>query len=110
MYSTTQLAAMTGSDQAHLERICCEIAWYLLLSRRIIVVTDEYLKMAGDKYADHLESLRNGKRVFAIADNREAGLPMLATPSSVELNNLNTIAARSRGHFYPNRVMPAGRP
>lgn len=109
-YAPADLTAMTGADAAHLQRICCEIAWYLLLSRRIIVVTDEYLKMAGDKYADHLENLRQGKRVFAIVDVREAGLPTLATPSSVDLNNLNTIAARSRGHFYPARVMPAGRP
>ena len=108
-YSTTDLAAMTGADAAHLQRICCEIAWYLLLSRRWYVVSGEHLKLAVEKYADHLEMLRAGKRVFNIVDVKEAGLPTMSQPSSVQINNLNTIAARSRGHFYPDRVMPVGR-
>lgn len=109
-YTADDLAGLTGTGLAHLKRITCDIAFWLLIDRRCLVniVADE-ADRRNRIYREHLKDLREGREIFDVATARTSALPSQALPTTVELVNNNTIAGRARGHFYPGYVLPNNR-
>lgn len=108
-YSAADLAALTGNSAKHLIRICCDIAFWNLWDRRPWQRQDPGRDDARKRSQDHLDRLAKGENVFNIAAVLDAGLPESTGPSAVELSNLNLIAYRARGHFYPVARLPNNR-
>ncbi len=109
VYSTTNLAALTGNSLALLKRITCDLAMYYLMARR----PEKYGKNLSEFYekADaYLESLRKGNRVFAVEANLDAGLPTIDGPGASDYQRLNLLPDRTK-NFYPARGsrLPIGR-
>lgn len=109
-YTTDDLAGLTGTGLAHLKRMTCDVAFWLLIDRRCLV---NILSDEADRryriYREHLKDLREGREIFDLDAARDAGLPSQAKATTVELTNMNTIASRSRGRFYPGYVLPGNR-
>lgn len=105
-YTPAQLATLTGVGLAYLKRICCEIAYYYLLTRCLRAVSPDRVEAAAKRYDDVLKMLSNGQRVFALDEPREAGLPLTIEPTSLDIDETRLIAGRARGHFYPVREAP----
>lgn len=107
-YTPTDLEALTGNSLYHLKRICCDVAMALLLQRRPSSDPDkdtERLEIA----EKHLDKLRDGERVFYRGDNvDQAGVPDTTGPTTVDLENLNSIRRRVR-NYYPAGALPFNR-
>lgn len=84
-YSPSDLTNLTGTSQAYLIRITCNLAFGLLSMRRG-QPTEEIAQY--QEAVETLSQLRNGERVFAVAANEEAGLPDAQFPSASVYSNL----------------------
>lgn len=97
-YSAAALAALTDNSLALRKRICCDLAWALLLRRNGSPTEAE----ASSKKAESmLEALRKGVNIFDLEDNADAGLPESAGPSVQQIINANGIRERTP-HYYAN--------
>jgi len=109
-YLTADLAGLTGNGLQYLKKIVSDIAFYLLIDRRVLNrVTADEAERRFMVYRAHLKDLRTGLQIFDVDAAKEAGLPLTDGPTTTEANNLNTMTSRVRGHLYPTRMMPAGR-
>lgn len=109
-YTTDDLAGLTGTGLDYLKRMTCDIAYWLLIDRRSLAGTmDEEATRRYRVYREHLNDLKDGREIFDVATARTSALPSQALPTTVELNNQNTIAGRARGHMYPSYVLPNNR-
>jgi phage gp36-like protein len=109
-YTASDLAGLTGNGLQFLKSIVCDIAFVLLIERRILNrVTGEEADRRDKRNREILTELRQGKLIFDVAATRSAGQPMTDGPTTAQANNLNTLTSRVRGHLYPNRMFPAGR-
>lgn len=108
-YTPAQLAALTGDALAHLKRITCDIAFYLLIDRKVVGVSQEEFERRYKVYRSHLDDLRKGIAIFGVEEAMEAGLVSTDGPSSVQIENMNYITGRARGHYYPRRILPGNR-
>lgn len=111
-YSTTDLTALlTGSGNTRfvLIRLNCDRAFFHLYDRRPWhEISDAYQRRIDDS-DKLLERLRRGERVFDVASVKDAGLPEIATPERVTIENLNLTVdyCRRGGHgYYPARRLP----
>lgn len=109
-YSAADLAALTGNSLGLLKRIVCEKAMVFLLARRPEKFASDFFEAMYKRSEDYLERIRSGTRVFDVDNNKDAGLPTLDGPHTVDWQNLNLITARTR-NFYPNykERLPLGR-
>lgn len=107
-YTPDDLAGLTGNSLFHLKRICCDIAAAYLLRRRPSdnpEADDARLELA----EKHLMKLRTGENVFWRGDDADqAGTVDTTGPSTVQLDNLNTIRSRTQ-NYYPARQLPFNR-
>lgn len=110
LYSATELAALTGSSLALLKRITCELAMVFMLERRPEKYGDEYTRRLRQSSEDYLERLRKGERLFDVEVAKDAGLPSIDGPTTVDARNLNLITTRTQ-NFYPSKAsrLPLGR-
>ena len=104
-YVPADLAALTGNSLYLLKRICCDIAMAFLLRRR--PSNDPERDAARLELAEqHLIRLRKGEEVFYRGDGvDQAGIADMTGPSSIQLENLNTIRRRAR-NYYPQDALP----
>ncbi len=107
-YTEAQLTALTGYSAAHRTRVCCDIAMANLIKRRPMTMPDrseEYAKQA----REHLKALAAGQNLFGIQEVIESGIIELATPSTIQIENLNLLTERM-GRYFPNtnQRMPRG--
>jgi len=110
LYTPADLAALEGDSLALLKRINCGLAMSHLMERRQENIGSERIEAARLAAHQFLERLRKGERVFAcVAENRDAGLPTVDGPSTVDYEKLNTVVDHCRGQFYPRRRLPIGR-
>ena len=102
-YSAADLAAFTAlsSNEYLLKRMTSDIAWTFLLDRRPTLHPDE-LKAARENADYHLDRLRSGADIFDLDANKNASLPTLSGPTSVDYSRMNLIPERTP-NFYPNR-------
>lgn len=97
-YTSLQLAALTGADQAFLVRLVCNLAFGLLTIRRGLP------KDKLEQYEEALETLkmlRSGERVFAVPENEAAGNPSASFPSASVYSNLDLM--RDYSKYFPTR-------
>jgi phage gp36-like protein len=104
IYSTDDLDALTGNSLALLKRITCELAMAFLISRRQEKMLDGSTAEVEQKGEDYLDRLRKGERLFGEAEAaKDAGLPSVDGPTSVEYAELNLLPDRTK-HFFPSRA------
>lgn len=110
IYSTDDLEDLTGASLSLLKRIECEIAMAYLLGRRPEKYNTDWFKLMDERSETYLEQLARGERLFDVDTAKDAGLPTIDGPNSVDLINLNAITQRVQ-HFFPNRAraLPLGR-
>jgi phage gp36-like protein len=81
-YLLADLRDMAPDSKAYLNRICCDIAYGLLISRRGYGGADLDAMTSRAKESEAaLEQFRNGDRVFDIEKNEQASLPQQAQVS-----------------------------
>lgn len=81
-YELADLVAMTQDSKGHLKRLCCDIAYGLLISRRGYGGADLDAMTSRSKESEAiLELLRTGERVFEIDKNEQASTPQQAQVS-----------------------------
>lgn len=74
-YTEAELAALSGASRAILNRIVCDIAFWLLYEFRPDMRRGETYEKTEKTAQDHLERLRLGETVLTIEANLDAGLP-----------------------------------
>lgn len=107
-YSTADLAGLTGNSAALLIRLTVEVAMAFMWKRRPYL-NSEAADQAIEDAEEALAKFSSGKNIFNIAAVIEAGLPEITGASTVQLQNLNMIAYRCRGNFYPAARLPNNR-
>lgn len=107
-YSTVDLTALTGNSQKYLIRLTCAIAFGLLYERRPAYQSDAR-DDAMNRAEEALEKLRRGEHIFNLDDAKDAGMPSITGPTTVELDRLNLMTTQARGKFYPRRNRPDNR-
>jgi phage gp36-like protein len=110
IYTTDDLAGLSGNSKALLVRLNCELGLLYLLARRPEKYGSDYFKALNGYLEDYLTALQQGKRLFATENAKDAGLPNVDGPNHLEFQDLNLITARTR-NFYPNygSRLPIGR-
>lgn len=101
MYMPEDLHRLTANSRAFLVRIVCDIAVNYLHRRRDGCVPESLVKQM-EETESLLDRIRGGERLFILEDDTSrntAGLPELIAPSTVELERINSIAARGEGFF-----------
>lgn len=99
-YQPSDLAALTGTAQAILFRLNCDLAYIFLVRRR---GTDVSTLPQYNETQKTLQLLRDGERVFNIQSAQDAGLPTSEFPSAQQYTDLN-LERDYCGTFYPQRV------
>ncbi|OWK45782.1 hypothetical protein [Fimbriiglobus ruber] len=79
-YAPTDLAALTGATQAHLQAIVAGLAVWRLLGRRQPAAADGKNLPLVQWARDQLEALRVGEEIFGVQAVVAAGAGMSATP------------------------------
>ena len=109
-YSVADLESLTDNSLAYLKKLVCDVAFVTVWSRRPFDELKGISQVCFDHSEAALESLRQGREVFNLTAQIAAGLPPAPTgPTRVQLHQLNTIAGRARGRFYPDYVLPGNR-
>ena len=113
LYTTAQLAALTGNSLALLKEITCALAMLSIVRRRPEKWGSEYWQGIRGEYEGkdgYLDRLRKGERLFDDDAKRVAGTPSIDGPTAIDLQNLNLIHVRTRNYFpgFGHRL-PLGR-
>lgn len=81
-YKLEDLLAMTTDSKGYLKRLCCDLAYGLLISRRGYGGADLDAMTSRSKESEAiLELLRTGERIFEIEKNEQASTPQQAQVS-----------------------------
>lgn len=104
-YSVDDLAGLPTNANAYLVQITCDIVWGLLYERRSWDESDQKTA-ALDRANSALKILKSGDAIFGLPADIEAGTGLVTGPSYIAYQNLNTIAGRCRGPFYPPLRLP----
>lgn len=103
VYTESDLDALQASTNWSLVGTVCDLALGILLARRGGPFGDA-VKDRMDKANALLLDLRDGGRVFPVADNIAASKPMLSVISQVQRGNLGMVAD---SEFFPRRKYTA---
>lgn len=107
MYSTDNLAGLSGNSNYKLIRLTCQLAMLYLYERRPMYDPDT-VKAYRDMSQEALDRLRKGENVFDISANLQAGVPSVDGPTAVEYRELNLVRDRA-SRAYPARRLPHNR-
>ena len=101
LYTTSDLAGMTGNSAALLTALCCDLTMVRLIRRRPGKVSvDDTAKMV-EEVENYLDRLKKGERVFGnVAAAITAGQADSELPTAGELYLENRIDSRVQ-NFYP---------
>lgn len=110
IYSADDLDALTGSSQALMKDIVCELALLRLVGARIETLGKDSYEAVRRRAEDYLTALRNGERLFPLEAQEAAGRPSVNGPTSADYEKLNLLPDRVR-RYYPRRSgrLPLGR-
>jgi phage gp36-like protein len=97
-----------GASAAHLKRINCDAAIRYLADRRVYTKVNETLEKIMDRAMTYLKDLRDGQAMFDVQTNVQASVPTVAGPTTMTLQNLQTIRRRTQ-HLYPTETLPYNR-
>ncbi len=102
-YLPTDLAALTNSGAARLQKIVADLAFWELMQRRQPGSADPKNVPGAMQALEELDRLRDGERIFGLAESGNAGLPKITEPdSSVQWNPVTTDASRLFGNHSSN--------
>lgn len=102
-YTQAELAALTGTDQAILFRLNCDIAFTYLCQRR--GVTPPGYKEAYDRSTDLLERLKQGELIFNVLSDVGTGVASCEFPDQAVYNSLNILRDQAWRLFPLRRPM-----
>ena len=102
-YTVTELEALATDGNALLRGLVADLALCYLFERRGGDVP-ESVKAKANRAQDALGALRDGKRVFAVDANRQAGTASVSVISSATRGSLHMASDDS---FYPPRQTQA---
>lgn len=109
-YSTADITALTTSDLAWLKRICCDIAFAMLLRRRPLERFEELSRRQDEIAGEALARLASGEDLFDLPAQKGASVPTITGPSVAQLNTFNSLPTRCRsGGPYPAYQLPLNR-
>ena len=74
-YNPSDLAILTGTGAAFLQKIVADLAFWRLQQRRQPVSADPNRVPGAMQALEALDKLRKGERIFAFAEVQDAGLP-----------------------------------
>ncbi len=103
-YSADDLAALDDHSQSHLKRIVCVIAMSFLFRRRP-GVHSEMAKAIREEADEWLRRLSTGEDVFGLdadTSHRDASVPQLSGPTTIQIENRNFLAARMAPRTMPS--------
>ena len=106
-YSAADLSGLTGNNANKLERMTAEIAMLYLLERRPSFNPDQLERFEKIRNR-HLEPLRKGTNIFALADAITAGAASVDGPTTQNYTDLNLVRDRVQ-NYYPRRRLPDNR-
>ena len=98
-YTVEQLEALDGNSQAHLKKIVCALAMAALHERRPEAAEREYIEALTKSGRDAIRALRNGENVFGIAENIDAGIIEVTSPTVSDVRRRNDLAFRMQRYF-----------
>jgi phage gp36-like protein len=102
-YTQAELAALTGTDQAILFRLNCDLAFVYLAQRRGL--TPPGYKEAYDRSSDLLEKLKQGELIFNVPGDVGEGVPSMEFPSMATYNTVGLLRDRAVKAFPLRRKM-----
>lgn len=107
-YASDDLSSLTGTAQAYLKRIICEIAMLRLLQRRPKLDPRLYEQLEKVRET-HLKTLQDGKAIFGGNDaDIEASRAVVDGISTSDMININSIRVRKE-RYFPRPELPRGR-
>lgn len=98
-YTTTELSALATATDGVLCGLVADLTLCYLFERRGGDVP-ESVKAKANRANDRLNDLRDGKRVFAVAANRDSGT---ATVAIISASTRGSLAMNADGTFFPSR-------
>jgi phage gp36-like protein len=107
-YSQADLEGLTGLNQSHLVRVCCDIAMALLIQRRPNRINNEIADKVSEKAKEHINRLRKGENIFGFPAKLEAGVLQVAHMSVSQIEAMNLIPDRM-GRYFPDQGQRARR-
>jgi phage gp36-like protein len=102
IYQQTEIDALTGNALSELKRVTCAIAMALIVKRRPGSGLAEFAATTLEEYRQILKDFRDGLITFGLTAQEAASLPEVVGPTSIDLQNLNTIATRMAPRFLPD--------
>lgn len=102
-YTTTDLTGLATAGEALLKRLICDLAMTMLMERRLEYDPEKYAARE-KRVQDRLNDLRDGKNVFGLPAEIEAGQVALGTPSLVQRTQQTLIRDRTKNYFPANRL------
>lgn len=97
-YTTEDLAALTGSGAARLQKLVADLAFWTLAQRRQPGSADPDQVPGAKQALEELDRLRNGERIFPTSEAANAGLPSVSEPDvSQQIDPLVSNASRLFG-------------
>ncbi|MCP4783364.1 MAG: DUF1320 domain-containing protein [Fuerstiella sp.] len=107
-YTTTELAALTGTALAYLKYIICSIAMLHLLSRRPAVNAKLYEQLK-ELRETHLKALQDGHAIFG-GDDEDVDAGRVSTDGVSHQDMVNNDSIRIRKpRYFGNPSLPIGR-
>jgi len=101
-YTQVQLAALTGTDQAALFRLNCDLAFIYLCQRRGL--KPPQYEEAYKRSEEVLTRLKDGALVFNVAGDVGSGVETINFPSTQAYASVNTIRTATPSLFPQRRV------
>ena len=99
LYDPTDLAALTGNSLALLKQLTAALTMVSLVRRRPEKFGSEYWQAIEERTEKYLDRLRKGERLFDDTAKRQAGLPTVDGPTSIDYQRLNMLPSRTRNYF-----------
>lgn len=101
-YSSADLAALTNSGAAKLEKLTADLWFYALMERRQPGTADPDEIPGFAKALKMLDMLESGERIFGMQESADAGLPSISDPDISK--QANPLVANSSRLFGDHRT------
>lgn len=92
-YSPLDLAALTGSGLARMQKIVADLAFWSIVQFRQPATADPKAVPGAWQALEELDRLRDGDRIFGFVESGNAGLPSVGQPDDSQRPNAVTVQA-----------------
>jgi len=102
MYLLSELTALTGNALNELVSINCAIAMAKIVQRRPGSGLKDFREAVLADYSQILKDFRDGLLTFGLSQHQEASFVEVAGPTSLQLENTNSLASRMAPRYLPD--------